>query len=438
MMNELAVSSEPLTGVADLLVHQLANHNALPHSDFRSDLLRSLDVFERNRELLLKWPGLVDLERAFLRATGLSPRRFVELCILTAAPYRMISAASFVSDDPAFLLDKDRFASTKVSDGELTAFFGTVARTAQELADFLFEQGDRPLADTTVFQSWPIVRVADSERYFCCDISGLMDKTGRGLYWTLFGAADQATRAKLGGTYGRAFEAYLHSRILQAGFTEQNYIESPSFPNGDEVCDGLFIDGSALILCEYKSSVLRADAKLSGRLNQLEPEIRKKFVTGDSEGRKGIAQIHPSIARLLEGESITGLPSRKWRIVFPVMICLESAMMCPGMSGYLNGQFDRSVFGKRYSSRVAPLILVDVEHFEELLPDISTYGFAALLEDYYRANVRSPGGRHDQLVPFRRNNIPFLADKPEPEDERPAAIERFFGDLGTHLFGRPL
>jgi hypothetical protein len=35
MMNELTTSTAPLTGIADLLVHQLANHNAMAHYDFR-------------------------------------------------------------------------------------------------------------------------------------------------------------------------------------------------------------------------------------------------------------------------------------------------------------------------------------------------------------------------------------------------------------------
>jgi hypothetical protein len=39
MMNELAASSEPIIGVADLLVHQLANHNAMARYDFRADLV---------------------------------------------------------------------------------------------------------------------------------------------------------------------------------------------------------------------------------------------------------------------------------------------------------------------------------------------------------------------------------------------------------------
>src|SRR5262245_6194001 len=69
-MNELTSSTATLTGVADLLVHRLANHNAMAHYDFRGDLLRSLEIFERNRELLVKQSGTVDLEAEVSRATG--------------------------------------------------------------------------------------------------------------------------------------------------------------------------------------------------------------------------------------------------------------------------------------------------------------------------------------------------------------------------------
>jgi hypothetical protein len=434
MMNELTSSNAPLTGVADLLVHQLANHNAMAHYDFRADLLRSLEVFKRNRALLAKHPGTVDLEEEFSRATGLSPRQFIELCLVIGTPYRMMNAGSLIADDPTFFIDKNRFGNMKLSDAELTSFFGTVARTAQELADYLPTQGERPFADTTVFQSWPVVRAADGERYFCCDVASLMDKTGRGLYWTLFGAASKNIKGKLGGTYGRAFESYLHDCVRRAGFAPDAYIDSPTFADGAEVCDGMFTDGSSLILCEYKSSVLRADAKLSGRLDLLEQDIHKKFVTGDEDGRKGIAQLSLSIERLLKGEEVAGMPERKWSIVQPVMVCLEHAMLCPGMSGYLNGQFDRVSLRQLSRTRIAPLTLIDIEHFEDLLPEMKHFGFGALLDDYYRAHMRSTGGGHDQLVAFRRKNIPFLDDKPMPPDEKEAAFRQFFADLGTRLF----
>ena len=154
MMNELTSSTAPLTGVADLLVHQLANHNAMAHYDFRGDLLRSLEMFERNRALLASQPGTVDLEAEFRRVTELSPRQFIELCLVIGTPYRMMNAGSLISDDPTFFVDKNRFANMKISDAELASFFGTVAQTAQQLAEYLPTRGERPLADTTVFQTW--------------------------------------------------------------------------------------------------------------------------------------------------------------------------------------------------------------------------------------------------------------------------------------------
>lgn len=435
MMNELTSSTAPVTGVADLLVHQLANHNAMAHYDFRGDLRRSLAMFERNRALLASQPGTVDLEAEFRRVTGLSPRQFIELCLVIGTPYRMMNAGSLISNDLTFFVDKNRFANMKISDAELSSFFGTVARTAQQLAEYLPTRGERPLADTTVFQSWPVIQVDGAERYYCLDVASLMDKTGRGLYWTLFGAADARIKSKLGGTYGRAFEAYLHDCVRRAGFAPDSYIDSPKFSDDAEVCDGLFIDGSRIILCEYKSSVLTAEAKLSGRLDLLEPDLRKKFVTGDADGRKGIAQLSHSIDRLLTGEPVSGLPSRNWSLLQPVMVCLEDAMLCPGMSRYLNDQFDRTPLNKRSGIRVAPLILIDIEHFEDLLPDMKTFGFGTLLEDYYRSHMRSAGDGHDQLVAFRRKNIPLLDDKPERDDEKEAAFRRFFAELGVRLFG---
>ena len=101
----------------------------------------------------------------------------------------------------------------------------------------------------------------------------------------------------------------------------------------------------------------------------------------------------------------------------PVMVCL-----------------DRVSLRQRSRTRMPALTLIDIEHFEDLLPDMKHFGFGALLDDYYRAHMRSTGGGHDQLVAFRRKNIPFLDDKPEPPDEKEAAFRQLFADLGARLF----
>ena len=58
--------------------------------------MRSLEMFERNRALLASQPGTVDLEAEFRRVTGLSPRQFIELCLVIGTPYRMMNAGSLI------------------------------------------------------------------------------------------------------------------------------------------------------------------------------------------------------------------------------------------------------------------------------------------------------------------------------------------------------
>jgi len=87
---------------------------------------------------------------------------------------------------------------------------------------------------------------------------------------------------------GLRFEAYLHDCFSTGRLHRGRLHRRPSFANGAKFARS-FHRRIAFILCEYKSSVLRPDAKLSGRLDQLEPELQKKFVTGDDDGRKGVA-----------------------------------------------------------------------------------------------------------------------------------------------------
>jgi hypothetical protein len=117
------------------------------------------------------------------------------------------------------------------------------------------------------------------------------------------------------------------------------------------------------------------------------------------------------------------------------MVCLESAMTCPGMSGYLNSRFDRAPLKVLSSTKITPLIVIDVENFEDILPEIKKYGFDELLDSYYRFHFR---GGQDQLVPFRLGNIPLLGDERNSDDEREFAFRQFFDDMGVRVFGENL
>jgi len=90
----------------------------------------------------------------------------------------------------------------------------------------------------------------------------------------------------LGGTYGKLFEAYLHGRVNKSGVPAARYLPNPLFEDGVEVCDGMFVEGNCLILCEYKSSVLPAAAKFGGDPVALAKAIDKAFITGDADAAK--------------------------------------------------------------------------------------------------------------------------------------------------------
>ena len=256
----------------------------------------------------------------------------------------------------------------------------------------------------------------------------MLDKAGRGLYWTI--ATGRA--AELGGPYVKLFESYLNELLQAGGIVAPRYYPGPKFRDGAEVCDGLFVEGSRLVMCEYKSSVLPVAAKLSVDPGLLSEKIDLAFVKGDDEGRKGVAQIRRSIERILDGDEILGIPTREWTTIHPAMVCVDAAMNCPGMSAYINEQFDRP---RRRGHRIVipPVVLIDVEDFESLVPDLASHSFAEMLDSYYYAYSRGPLG---QVVRFRRMNIPFLDGTPAPtSDPVETRFKAFFAELGPRVFG---
>ncbi len=427
MMNEL-VSPGDVSGTLEFLAHQLPYHNASVAQRFQADLVRSMEMFEEYTQSFRGKPGMIDLAARFEQVIGVSPRCFAELALLAGALYVPVEGASFIVDDPAFFLRREFFAKTSMTAEQISAFLAGTARTDEELSQLASARGPRPLADTTVFQAYPLIRRTEEE-CFCLDLASLLDKAGRGLYWTI--ATGNALA--LGGTYGKLFEAYLHGRVNKSGVPAARYLPNPLFEDGVEVCDGMFVEGTCLILCEYKSSVLPAAAKVGGDPVALAKAIDKAFITGDADGRKGVAQLSNSLRRILDGDTIQGLPCRDWTLLYPVMVCLDAAMTCPGMSAYINEMFARP---RRRGSktRITRLTLIDVEDYEGLLADIAVYPFDELLDSYYRAHVSVA---RDQIVRFRRFNIPYLQDKPQPADIVETRFRQFFADFGPRVFNEP-
>ena len=68
----------------------------------------------------------------------------------------------------------------------------------------------------------------------------------------------------------------------------------------EQVCDSVLVEGDALVLLEYKSSMFTARAKYSGDHLALRDEIVTKLVHDEGTGkRKGVEQLAEAVKRLV-------------------------------------------------------------------------------------------------------------------------------------------
>lgn len=88
-------------------------------------------------------------------------------------------------------------------------------------------------------------------------------------------------------------------------------------------------EGQRLLVFEQKSSTIRADCKYGGDVSKLKAELHLKFIDGDDEGTKGIAQLNKSMIRFLSGESMDGIACSDVTKIYPCLICLDNSVSVP-------------------------------------------------------------------------------------------------------------
>jgi hypothetical protein len=431
MMNDL---TNPILASADatpanILTSAIHLHDSTVRGTFEADIARSLILFEQVQRTSLGNRS-IDFPELFSASVGLDPRLFAEMCISIGSRYISLTETVLRGDPGQIFIEPNYFSNTTLPEEAMNRFLSRVSLTELELSEKLLANPGRPLSDLTPFQLNPIIRIADG-RFYCLDVAALLDKPGRGMYWTLRDAAPEALWRRLPGAYGELFDAYVASLLL-ATMAARRYLPNPEFADGDEAFDGLLVEGSDLITLEFKSSVLRADRKYSGDPVQVLAELEKKFVVGDSTGAKGIAQLESGIDRLLSGDRIADIDPKRVGRIYPVMVVLDQAMTAPQVSRYLNDRFNRRPLGKKHRRTITPLTIIDIENYERLAPYIEQYGLGPLLESYYDSHVRRT---RDQLIALKPENIPYLKNRPALPERARDGFRRILGELGVRMFG---
>jgi hypothetical protein len=118
----------------------------------------------------------------FLKAAGVTPQVFCELAFVANTKNLSFKENS----EGGFVLKRSNLAHRGVASEEIDAFFEKSSTGIVELQAQIRRRPPSPL-DFRVLQRYPLVKIG-SDGYICSDGGFLLDKLGKGLYWTLHDA----------------------------------------------------------------------------------------------------------------------------------------------------------------------------------------------------------------------------------------------------------
>lgn len=99
----------------------------------------------------------------------------------------------------------------------------------------------------------------------------------------------------------------------------------------------------------------------------IKAELHLKFIDGDDEGAKGIAQLNKGVIRLLSGESMEGIGCNDVTKIYPCLICLDNGVSVPYLGRYFDEQF-RAVFPRnKFQQTVTPVVTLNISDVENVL-----------------------------------------------------------------------
>jgi hypothetical protein len=324
---------------------------------------------------------------------------FCELVFGCATKFLNVKVEHLATPE-AFIIRELFFQKSAIPQQTVTHFLHKVTVSESALTEKIRASADRPGDDLTIFQAFPLVEIAPGI-YTCLDPGFLADKAGRGLYWTLFSEIPNQQRGRLASFLGGIFESYVNSIIGRSYKAGGMFCPEPRFLNGDQAFDACLVERGSLILFEHKSSTLRADAKYGGNVQKLKDELHLKFVEGDQEGAKGVAQLNKSLLRFLRGENIGTISCKDIRTVYPCLICLDNSVSVPYMGRYFKEQFHLIFPRKKFRQTVTPVFTLNISDVENLLGYLDTYRVSDILENFYYAN-------RSMLTSLSSSRVPLL------------------------------
>jgi hypothetical protein len=395
----------------------------LPRGTTMEDLVRHRLFLSE----ILQRPGVTsnalfqDVRETFASRCGLSYERFSALVFGAATKYMVAVSDEQLIGEYAYLLP-NFFSPTNATKEELDAFFQLTAAGPEDLRTRL--GGTQRATDFSPIQNTPLLRHPDGT-HLCLDPGLLLDKAGRGLFWTIRSRLDDSEGERLKNFWGVLCEEYLHWLWEVNYLGKGQYFRLPCFTDGKPAFDACLLEHTTLTVFEYKASTLTAGAKHSFDADLFGNELEKKYAVFGPRA-KGVGQLQRDLQRLCEGEQISGLDFSRVRKVFSVIVSFDEALVGLGVASYLDRLLHshRRAMAKQTKKVFPPLFTALVSDIEYVLPYTSDVEFWAMLETFATAEPSRSG-------PLRNGMAKALVDYARGKD----VIGERFEEIGANLAG---
>jgi hypothetical protein len=391
------------------------------YSGFRIEnkLTRAHLMMTRYTNQLRGHPDFIDISAEYEKATGIS-----------LIDYEAMSFGLFVRCTVNITLEAlranawvaavrpENFNQTAIPSAIVQAFLGESSGTPTELLASITAsrkaKRDFGANDFTVFRKKPLITEAYGS--LPSDIVFITEKFETGPYWRV-NDIDSETGDKLRRFWGAVFEAYVNDVItVAARGAEARFIPDPhliSNPN-IQLCDGLLIEGDALVIMEYKASMFTARAKYSGDHVLLRNEIEAKLVRDSAEKRKkGVEQLGDAVTLLFSDPNlkiVKGLDVSGIKRVYPLLITLDDLGSSLLISKLLNFSFTKLLnkATTRGAADIRPVFCTDIEGLEVVLPYLGVRPLNGFLQHWLDSDAELLGtllARLPEGLPRRRNEF---------------------------------
>jgi len=384
----------------------------------------------------------VDVAREFEDSTGISIEENTAMLFGLHARYGRNLAEMIKTDPGALPFSIHTFAQTPIPISKREKFIHTISEKPARIKAELLKR-DYGANDFTIFRKFPAVEQWYNPhlknfcfRYLLLDNHMLIDKQISGPYWCALRNHEQRfTRF-----WGRVFEEYISDLLANAcSKTVARFVPDIRHPDkqNEQICDGLVIDGTRLVVIETKAALFRADAKYSGDCRLLEEEIDSKLVREKDTGQKKAAlQLADAVAALTGDPNILlglGVDISAISEIYPLVVTLDSIGGTVGISSYLNLAFQQALEADpKFRPIIRPLGCVDVECLEYMSEFMRAASMPELLRRWHEFNP--PLAMPFVAIPIEgiaREQNPWL--KTTSEERFKSAIRILFPDKDPDL-----